>query len=103
MTRPSIDDIEDAAAMMLDTVQALPQAADALPQIAECREKEGGKVRRRLLGRAAIRRYRRDTGEATFGRGKFRKWLETWINEHQGAINFARLIVSIISLLVFVI
>jgi hypothetical protein len=69
-------------------------------QVLAFRSLPRGHRRRKTLGTRLVNRYRSDTGDTgPIAECKFRDWLKQWIADHQGAINFARLIVSIIMLL----
>lgn len=56
---------------------------------------------RRRLGRLLIRRYRRDTGdlEAIVVGGPRWEAFRAWLKEHMAEINFAKLIVAVLTLM----
>jgi hypothetical protein len=72
-------------------------------QVIQFRSLPRGHRRRKMLGNRLVVRYRSDTGDkGPIQEGKFRDWLKQWIADHQGVINFARLIVSILTLLIMI-
>lgn len=63
-------------------------------------ETERSRIPRRRLGRVLVNRYRRDTGDMRTVKPGGAMWekFRAWIKEYAGEINFARLIVSILLL-----
>jgi hypothetical protein len=91
-----------AANILMDELARVRPATTG-PQLAEFRALDEEHPQRRLLGGRALRAYRRATGaKGDLHSGKFREWVKQWIADHKDEINFARLIVSILTLLLMI-
>ena len=89
-------------AIVCDELARLPRCVGAAAfQVDECRRWPKTHKHARLLGLRAVAMFRRDTGiKGRVYEKKFRDWFRQWLKDHAAQINFARLIVSVISLLV---
>ncbi len=96
---PTSDEINTAVTIWCDEATANKAAYHgcrrSIPRLR--RETIENRKLRRRLGHALIRRYRRDTGEVGGPRwDRFREWLHA----HMDEVNFARLIVGILTLVI---
>jgi hypothetical protein len=102
-TRPTSAEIENAVAVMFAGVELRAEYALCSGEISRCRKWRPGHRMKVKLGTKAIATFRAETGAV----GKidweaFRAWWKKWLDDHASAINFSRLIVSLITLLILI-
>lgn len=101
MPKVTDDEIAQAVAVWCDLAAANTKAYRGFRRAIPLMRTETTYSRkpRRRLGQLLVRRYRRDTGEVGGVRwDNFKQWL----HDHMDEINFARLIVAILTLLVMI-
>jgi hypothetical protein len=93
-------DIENATCIFFSIAEHGPGRLLCAEEVSRCRMWSRKNRTRIKLGNRLIGRYRHDTGAVgAIDWDAFRDWLNQWMNDHAGLINFARLVVSVCMLL----
>lgn len=96
-------DLANAIAIMLATVKQRPEYAICSGEVSRWEAAKMSDRMKRRAARRGIRVFRHETKKAgAIDWGKFREWFKTWLETHHAQIDFARLLVSLISLLVVI-